>query len=436
MKILITTKFIDKNGWYDYFSENSKSLFRTLFYHKVHYGLRFIRQNVPQIEVLEFPTWEKYCRTLAQGWDVVGFSFHTMDWPRIEAMVEQAKKAGAGQVWGGNYGVLDPVAAPHFDKIFTGYCEHKLAALVGHKIGRLRHPPLVDQWYIRPFPVKVQRVGIIQTQRGCPLNCSFCQTPAFAPGVSTVPIESVEEVLAWYRKNGVRWIGVYDEHFGVKKQHTLQVLGLFKKYGLFWTAQTAAATALANLDLWRRHNLMGLGLGVESFDCRALAAWNKNAKTTETVREVTAKLHEAGLYAGGYYILGHEDATFESTLEEIDLLDSLGLDFVQTTILTPFPQTPLWEHLDEKYGIFETDRGCFDTKHLTWNHPHISADQLEKLLHYACLRLNRPGRFFPFMGRVFGAYAGHLGSYSKALALALSFPYNSLRFDENAPYFS
>ena len=45
----------------------------------ISYGLRFLQVNIPQIEILEYPFWAEYRRTLKLGWDVIGVSFYTKE---------------------------------------------------------------------------------------------------------------------------------------------------------------------------------------------------------------------------------------------------------------------------------------------------------------------------------------------------------------------
>lgn len=74
---------------------------------RVSPGLRFIKQNVPQVEILEYPLWHEYAEALSQGWDVVGFSFYQYQIAEIIKMIEEARRQGVRQIWAGNYGALD-----------------------------------------------------------------------------------------------------------------------------------------------------------------------------------------------------------------------------------------------------------------------------------------------------------------------------------------
>ncbi len=432
MKILLTTEYRSKRDRYEYFSNNSDAALRIDARLEMAYGLRFIKQNLPQIEILEFPTWREFTTRVAEGWDIVGFSFFTKSTNRILEMVEHARGAGVGEIWGGGYGAMNPQIEGCFDRTFVGYAEQQIADALGAKIERLRHPPIIEQWRFKPLPFTGQRVGILFTSRGCPNRCAFCQSSVFAPKPEKMPLESIEEVLSYYRQNGVDWIFVEDETFGTSRKHTGYILELFKKYGMFWSIQTTAGNAIKNLDMWNRANLMGVGIGVESIDERALAAWNKKT-SFDRVLALKERLYKSNRYLWSYYMLGHELADYESTLEEIETLRKHDLGYCQITVLTPFPKTPLWNDLDTRFGIFETDWARFDTKHLVWNHPHLTDDKLGRLQRHAFSQLNNSRTFLNWLNRIFRSYSDHLGSKLNGLGLMSSFPVKSYRYPTPPP---
>lgn len=143
-KILLTTAY-RKGSLYDYFGVNTRvKFFRFTSYRLFSSGLRFIKQNVPGIEILEYPTWSEYRERIRKGnYDIAGFSFYIHEIPHVLEMIEFARANGVKEIWGGNYGILTKPIQKHFDKIFIGYAEHDVAKALGRKIGRIRHPPLV-----------------------------------------------------------------------------------------------------------------------------------------------------------------------------------------------------------------------------------------------------------------------------------------------------
>ncbi|MDD1742648.1 MAG: hypothetical protein LUQ47_04865 [Methanotrichaceae archaeon] len=211
-KILLTTSYTNNN--YDYIAFNSRSKYFKFCWPRIQsYGLRFLKQNISDVEILEYPRWDQYVKKLQEGWDVVGFSFYLNDTPEVMKMVDYARAVGVKEIWSGNYGALTPEIRDRVDKIFIGYAEQELAAEVGKELESIVHPPLVE-YLATPFGLKLNWYGILFTTRGCPFGCKFCQTPAFCSRPSAIPIESIERLLSYYRDLGVKVVLIEDEISG------------------------------------------------------------------------------------------------------------------------------------------------------------------------------------------------------------------------------
>jgi hypothetical protein len=94
-KILLCTTYKRyKNDVYDYFEANVSNRFFKFSLPRIEsFGLRFIKQNVPEVEILEFPTWTEYVNKILEcNWDVVGFSFYLNEIHEILEMVEYARE--------------------------------------------------------------------------------------------------------------------------------------------------------------------------------------------------------------------------------------------------------------------------------------------------------------------------------------------------------
>jgi radical SAM superfamily enzyme YgiQ (UPF0313 family) len=122
----------------------------------------------------------------------------------------------------------------------------------------------------------------------------------------------------------------------------------------------------------------------------ALDGIDKKQKVEE-IMEFSRKTREKGdMYRMVYYMIGYEAMTAEETLEDAAIVKRAGFDAHQVNVLTPFPKTPLWDDLEERYGITDTNYRHFNAKHLVWNHPHISPSQMNYLLKKTIAFLNDP----------------------------------------------
>jgi radical SAM superfamily enzyme YgiQ (UPF0313 family) len=380
--VLFTTSYIrDRSDIYNWMSTNVtwKSLLHAE--RRISAALRFIKQNIPGIEIMEYPTWEQYVNKLKEGWDIVGFSFYLNEVGEVRKMIDKAREMGIKEIWGGNYGVLTKAIQPYFDRIFTGYAEHEIAKALGHEIKDIIHPPLVIPAGLPNL--NLNWMGVLFTTRGCAYSCRFCQSPSFANKVTKIPLESIERVLAYYKEIGLGAVVILDEFFGMNSKHANEVVNLLKKYNMFWWAMTRADLIYKKLDQWDdgKLGLGGLGLGLESFNQEVLEKINKKAEAEEIIK-IVKELHERNIGIIGYYMIGFDNETPDSIKQDLKRLGELKIDATQICIITPLPETPLWDEISEKYGIFEKDYRKFNAKHLVWNHPTISPTEMEELLHY------------------------------------------------------
>ncbi len=380
-RILLTTVWREPgaSAHYDYFRENAPRNFRWRLRmpRTISFGLRFLKQNLPGLEILEYPTEAEFRQALKRGWDVVGFSFYLDETNRILRMAELARRAGVRELWAGNYGALTPEIQSQFDEVFLGYGEEAVAARLGRKLEALQHPPLLMRMEMPGG--WAMPLGILFTARGCTFQCTFCQTTAFAPRLKPLSLEALDRVLDFYVARGVRCVLILDENFGNLPSHAEAAIERLARRGLRWLAQTRVDLLLRRFDDWLAQGLEGALFGIESFHGNVLKEIRKGEKP-EAVRELTERLHRERLYAHGYYIIGFPTETPEAIREDLRTLASLALDVTQITIVTPHPQTQLWQELDSRYGIAERNWDKFDTKHLVWRHPNCTPAALEPLL--------------------------------------------------------
>lgn len=377
-KVLIVTKYCDNGYSYDYWGENISQFFRYHYLKKISYGLRFLKKNIPEIEILEYPTKQEYIKKLDEGFDIVGFSFFTSEIPTILEMVQIAQDKNIAELWAGHYGALTDGIEQYFDKVFIGYAEQAVGKELQRPIERVKHPVLIDAIGL-PNSIPVFPLGILFTSRGCNIGCNFCQTPLFCNKPHPIPLASIEEVLIQYKQLGIKEIVIPDEDFGLQKKHTEQVVKLLSKYKMNWHPMTRIDILKTNMKSWFQNGLSGALLGIESIRQNQINKTGKNIKVQDT-KYVLKELYKKNAFVIGYYILGFEDDTKQSIKKSIKKLVKYSIDMVQLCISTPFPKTPLWDEIEKKYGIFETDWSKWDTKHLVWNHPLLSKEQMEQLL--------------------------------------------------------
>lgn len=386
-KILLTTTYINsKKQMYDYWKSNTpnRKIFGLHFPRIEAFGLRFIKQNVPEIEILEYPTWKQYVKKLIEKkWDVVGYSFFLNETHEIIEMAKHAKKFGISELWAGNYGALTPEINQYFDKIFYGYSENQIAQHFGYSISnnQLIHPPICG-YVSTPYGIKLNSFGYLFTGRGCPYNCSFCQTPSFCQKPSKIPIESIKKTIDYYKKIGISQVMILDENFGTYRTHSEKIIDYLHKNRMYWFADTRADYLAKRFPVWKDKHMAGALTAIESINQTTLESINKKEKINEII-QLVKQLITHNKMVTGFFMIGFEHETIESIKHDIKVIAKLQMDITQLCVLTPLPLTPLWDDIENKYGIFDKDWHHYNAKHLVWSHPSMTPKEMNKVLHWS-----------------------------------------------------
>ncbi len=359
---------------------------------RVSPGLRFIKQNVPEVEILEYPMWDEYQAKLREGWDIVGFSFYQHEIDEIVRMAEEAHQHGVKELWAGNYGALDYKVPSIADRIILGPGEDELAKLFGYHVhdSEIEHPPIMFHAALSPGNLKHFTAGVLYTWRGCPFRCTFCQTPAFDKRMFSINLESIDRVLQYYLQKRIKYIFIIDELFGANPKFTDQLTRLLARYKFHWYMQSRASTILRYLDDWYERGLRLPSIGVESMSQGALDDIDKRQKIEDTVEFARRVQEKKYMYSITSYMIGHQSMNAEEVIQDAILFKQLGFVFHGVNIITPFPGTPLWVELDSKYGIFDRNYRHYDAKHLVFNHPYIKPAQMLDLYKTVLTLLNKP----------------------------------------------
>lgn len=392
-RVLLTTSYRRApNDYLDFLGGSTHGLPKLSSPWRVSPGLRFIKQNVPEVEILEYPLWHEYVAKLKEGWDVVGFSFYQYEIDDIERMAEEARRHGVGETWAGNFGALDDKVPGIVDRVFIGPAEDAIAQVFGYRVreDEIEHPAMMVHVSLIPGNIRHFTFGLLYTQRGCPYKCAFCQTPAFDKRLFTINLESIDRVLRYYKKVGIKYVFPLDESLGVNAPFADRLTRLFARYNFRWWAQTRAGIFLRYFDEWYERGLRIPAIGVESLSQDFLDSINKNQNVEETIEFARRTGEKAGMFRFAYYMIGDENMTAEETIQDAANLQRLDFDTCGVNVITPFPQTPLWDELDARYGIFDRSYRHYKLKHLVWNHPHISPGEMQTLLMTVINLLNRP----------------------------------------------
>ena len=349
-------------------------------------GLKFIKANVPDVEMLEYPTWQEYLNALqAENWDMVGISFYTWSTPVAIEMAKAAKSADIKEIWGGNYGAIGPGLEPYFTRLIKGPGEHIVHQYVySRPLVRIHHPPMLGESRFRNVS---SPVGYLYSKRGCNIGCTFCSTPIFNPREDAIAMDNLQEALDVYQEKKVAHVIIYDESFFLRNHLADLVVDALAKRDLPWICLTRADLIRGRIGELTDRYMDGAIIGIESYK-EANHADVRKRDDVYNVRETVRELNQYGRRALGTFMIGFEGDSIEDMETDVRQLAQEGLFACQLTLLTPFHGTKLYKQME--HLINEPDLSKFDLYHLVWKHPKITANEARELLAWSQRQVNDP----------------------------------------------
>ncbi|MFZ5453371.1 MAG: B12-binding domain-containing radical SAM protein [Thermodesulfobacteriota bacterium] len=290
-------------------------------------------------------------------------------------LVREAKQRGKIVVAGGPYASSEPEAlmAAGCDLLIKGEAENTLplffAALEEGRRGLVLDKGQKPELSASPIPrfdlLKIHHyltMGI-QTTRGCPYACEFCNVSSLFGRKCRIKDSSqvMAELEAIYRLGWRKEVFVCDDNFIGNRNHAVDLLQRLipwiEERGepfTFWT-QTSLDLAqdLEMIDLMTRANFSMVFIGVESPDPEALAAAHKYHNLRNPLSDSLNTITANGLGVLASFIVGL-DGEKPGTGERIRaLVEETATPLLQVSFLVPLPGTKLQHRLRQEGRLLE-----------------------------------------------------------------------------------
>ncbi len=219
---------------------------------------------------------------------------------------------------------------------------------------------------LRDFPAKytpgyfkvaqVPSVSFVSS-RGCPFECSFCDTSVFGRKIRTHSAEYMVDLFDYLHKTfGIRDVTFEDDTFMVYRQNVERFCDLLLQRGLNMTWACNSRVNLAKPDLLKRMKEAGcwhISYGIESGSQEILDHEDKQLKLSQ-IHEGIENTRRAGIASKGFFIVGHPRETLETLAATYRLTQDVPFSDITVTCMTPFPGSPLSKYAHE-YGTFDDD---------------------------------------------------------------------------------
>jgi len=350
--------------------------------------------------------------------DVVGISCcFTIGINFALRIAKESKKQGFAIVLGGwhpSFDYSEVLKYPFVDVIVRGEGEITFRELVknrnleeikgisykdnGNIINNIDRP-LINDLNKLPLPARKLRnkksyfqifqmpIDVIETSRGCPFKCTFCNIHLFYRG--TYRTKSIERVIQELKiissqKKGQNVL-IVDDNFTAKMKRVEKICDLIIKEGikLDFICQSRIDVIKNNPDIIKKMSKAGFWLfflGIESFNQKSLNDIHKQVKFRDIVEAINI-LHDNDMVTIGSLLVGsYFDEEEKDTDLMIKIVRKLGIDFPLYSVMTPLPGTKFRDELIEKDYLLSYNWSEYNFTTAVNRLNKLSKEKLEQLL--------------------------------------------------------
>jgi radical SAM superfamily enzyme YgiQ (UPF0313 family) len=321
---------------------------------------------------------------------LVGLSFlSTTSYPYAKILARQIRAADStvklafGGVFASLNAGLVKLQCPEVDFVCRGDGEQLLLDLLAHlndpegvasltwmRDGRVVNNPgrpmerHLDQWpfpdreslkldFVESMPLDVpavlsmERFTTMQTSRGCPWPCVFCDIPIFNEGKWRArSAQHVVDELKYLEEHGYGAVYFVDDHFLLQPKrieaicHGVTSAGLSIQWGIEGRVDSVAQHLFPAMAKAHCRTVM---FGIESGSQKILDRLKKEQTLAEVTTAVT-NAKKAGIeIVHGFFTVGNPDETAEDMRATFNFASKLPLDTFGFNRLCVYRGTPLWQ---------------------------------------------------------------------------------------------
>lgn len=297
----------------------------------------------------------------------------------MRSVLARARLLGRRTVVGGPACTTSPSLFDMADHVFVGEAEGRSGDLVNAILGTPGTPRELRPVGRRPdlSAVPVPRFDLldldryrtmsIQTSRGCPFSCEFCDIIEIFGRVPRVkaPEQVTRELDALLRLGYRGEVFIVDDNFiGNRKAARALVPALTRWQSdnrAPFTFYTEASLNLA-ADPALVRGMVGAGfrsvfVGIETTSTRALEGAGKKQNLGVDVGAAVESLVRAGLEVMGGFIVGFDGDGPEAFAAQAELLRDAPLPLAMVGLMIALPETALWRRLQREGRLRERTSG-------------------------------------------------------------------------------
>lgn len=202
----------------------------------------------------------------------------------------------------------------------------------------------------------------IQSQRGCPFNCSFCMNPGGKAVRHRSIANVINEIEYLIKEKGCKRISFGDEIFTVDRAFTEELLNAMIAHNIGeqieWDVQTHVRYVDYELfQKFKQARVTIVELGVETGDEELLKKMGKGTNF-DMIYAAFKAAKKAGVKAGAFFLFGQPNESEKSLKMTIDVAARINPDVPMFGLMVPYPGTRVSELAvagESGYHLVSTD---------------------------------------------------------------------------------
>jgi radical SAM superfamily enzyme YgiQ (UPF0313 family) len=298
--------------------------------------------------------------------DLVALSAMAIQEARLFEIADEFRRRGRLVCMGGPIcNVLPERCRPHCDVLFEGEGEYTWPRFLEEwrQGAHATHYVQVDKIDMRDSPppridllrLDRYRVGCVQTTRGCPFKCEFCDIiVTYGRKVRAKPIEAVILELERWASQGVDFVTIADDNLVGDRAYCRRMLRAVGDWNraravpisLYAEMSVDAVRDRELLELCRHANITEMFLGVETPRKAGLRETLKMQNVATDLVSTVKTIQSYGMVTVAGMIIGFDTDDRDIFDDQFTFLQEAGIPIVMLGLLQAIPRTPLYERLE------------------------------------------------------------------------------------------
>ena len=345
--------------------------------------------------------------------DFIGITGKVTQRTRMIALAQEFRSRGKTVIIGGPCASLAPeTLRPYCDVLVRGEIEDIIREICSDlNAGRFKSeyvggkPELCMSGLPRmeDYPNDRALLGMLQTSRGCPFECEFCDVIQYlGRNQRHKPIPNVLDELDQLYRLGYRGIFIADDNFTIVRARAKELLQALRDWNLKQTNGRVTFSTQVSIDAARDEELLqmcfdagltNVFIGIETTNEESLRESKKRQNLKINITDQVGRFLAHGIKVTGGMIVGFDSDEVNAFQHQFEFASGSGIPIFSVGALVAPEATPLHRRLGQEGRLVDGD----ETAGMPWSTnilpKQMTRDQLLEGLSWLCNSLYHPEAF-------------------------------------------